>query len=48
MWPLTKAWYGDRVADDYAPASIDHLQRLLDSAGLTSPFWRLTEDGSAV
>ena len=42
MWPLTRAWYGDRLAADYRPAPVEHLQGLLRAAGLTEPFWSLT------
>jgi hypothetical protein len=41
MWPLTEAWYGDRLAADWRPASVDRLQPLLDAAGLTGGFWQL-------
>ncbi len=41
MWPLTQAWYGDRLDPGYRPASVDTLQALLTAAGLTSPFWSL-------
>ncbi len=41
MWPLTQAWYGDRLALDYRPAPIDLLQRLLTAVGATSDFWVL-------
>lgn len=42
MWELTQAWYGDRLSAGYAPKPIEHLQGLLDAAGLSTPFWRLT------
>ncbi len=42
MWPLTQAWYGNRIEAGYRPASIEHLQGLLRAAGLTAPFWSLT------
>ena len=35
------AWYGDRLSPDYRPATVEHLQGLLTTAGLTDPFWRL-------
>lgn len=41
MWPLTRAWYGDRLAADYRPATVEHLQGLLDAVGLTGEFWQL-------
>ncbi len=42
MWPLTQAWYGDRLTPDYRPASAEHLQGLLRDAGATDAFWSLT------
>lgn len=42
MWPLTRAWYGDRLAPDYRPSTVEKLQGLLDDAGLTDPFWSLS------
>ncbi len=41
MWPLSLGWYGDRLAEDYAPKSIDELQALLSRAGLVGDFWQL-------
>lgn len=41
MWPLTQAWYGDRLDPDFAPKSLEHHQRLLTEAGLISRFWQL-------
>ena len=41
MWPLSQAWYGDRLDADYTPRSLEDLQGLLTEAGLVSDFWRL-------
>jgi hypothetical protein len=43
MWPLTCAWYGDRLDPDYEPPTADHLQSLLHEAGLDEPFWSLRD-----
>jgi hypothetical protein len=40
-WPLTVAWYGDRLSATWAPRSLDHHQQLLVQAGLTDRFWQL-------
>lgn len=42
MWPLTQAWYGDRLDPAYAPKPVEHHQTLLRQAGLTDEFWQLT------
>jgi hypothetical protein len=41
MWPLSQAWYGDRLSPDYRPRSIGQLRQILADAGLVSEFWRL-------
>jgi hypothetical protein len=38
---LAHAWYGDRLAPDWTPHTREQNQRILDSVGLTSEFWRL-------
>ena len=35
MWPLSKAWYGNRLAPNYRPATVDHLHGLLRAVVLT-------------
>lgn len=47
LWPLTLEWYGDRLDDNYVGKSVEHLQRLLTTAGLTGDFWDLHQDISA-
>jgi hypothetical protein len=46
MWALTHAWYGDRLDPAYRPATVEHLQGMLDAIGLTGPFWQLTPANS--
>jgi hypothetical protein len=41
MWPLSQAWYGDRLSPDYHPKSVEQLRQILTDAGLVSDFWRL-------
>ncbi len=41
LWKLAQPWYGDRLDPDWQPHSREHNQSLLDSCGLTGPFWRL-------
>lgn len=43
MWPLTRAWYGDRLDPDFRPAPLDRLQRLLHAAAGPADFWRLRD-----
>ena len=41
MWPLTQAWYGDRLSPDYRPKGVDRVREMLLDAGLVTGFWRL-------
>ncbi|GAB3603376.1 alkylmercury lyase family protein [Microbacterium aureliae] len=41
VWRLAGPWYGDRVDPDFQPHTREHNQKLLDSVGLTGPFWHL-------
>jgi hypothetical protein len=41
LWKLAQPWYGDRLDPEWQPHSRDHNQSLLDSCGLTGPFWQL-------
>lgn len=41
MWPLTQAWYEDRLDPQFTPKTLDHHRRLLADAGLTGEFWSL-------
>jgi hypothetical protein len=38
---LARAWWGDRLAPDWRPHTVEQNQRILDGLGLTGPFWRL-------
>ena len=41
LYRLALPWYGDRLDPDWAPRSRDERQAILDSVGLTGPFWEL-------
>ena len=47
MWPLTRAWYGDRLDPDFRPADVGRLRELLRDAGLTGDFWTLPQRSSS-
>jgi hypothetical protein len=38
---LAQRWYGDRLDPEWRPRTISQSQAILDSVGLTGPFWRL-------
>jgi hypothetical protein len=35
-------WYRDRIDPEWRRPGVGEAQRLLEAAGLTGPFWRLT------
>jgi hypothetical protein len=37
---LAHAFYGNRLAHDWRPRTRDETQAILDSVGLTGPFWQ--------
>ena len=41
MCDLAQAWWGNRLAPDWAPRTRDESQAILDDVALTGPFWRL-------
>ena len=38
---LAHAWWGDRLAPAWTPHTREQNQTILDSLGLTGPFWEL-------
>ena len=38
---LAAAWWSDRLAPDWRPHTREQNQAILESLGLTDPFWRL-------
>ena len=38
---LAQAWWSDRIAPDWQPRTRDQSQAILDTLGLTDPFWHL-------
>ncbi len=41
VWQLATPWYGDRLDPGFEPHTREHNQGLLESCGLTGPFWEL-------
>lgn len=41
MWPLTVAWYADRLDPDFKPRPPHDYQQVLSSVGLHGDFWQL-------
>jgi hypothetical protein len=39
---LARRWYGDRLDPGWRPRTVQQSQAILDSVGLTGPFWSLT------
>ena len=38
---LAQEWWGDRLAADWRPHTLEQNQAILDRLGLTGDFWRL-------
>ena len=38
---LAEEWWGDRLAPDWLPHTLEQNQAILDGLGLTGEFWRL-------
>lgn len=38
---LAAEWWGDRLAPDWRPHTLERNQAILDRLGLTGDFWRL-------
>jgi hypothetical protein len=43
LWRLASAWYDDRLNSTWRRRTIPQRQAILDAAGLTGPFWHLTD-----
>ena len=43
LWELAKRWYGDRLETDWVPHTRELNQADLEEAGLTGPFFQLSE-----
>jgi hypothetical protein len=41
VWRLAKAWYVDPRKSDWRPRTREESQSVLESVGLTDPFWAL-------
>ena len=42
LWGLASAWYRDRMAPGWRRRTPEEAQALLESLGLSGPFWSLT------
>lgn len=40
-WRLATGWYGNKVKADWRRHTLEETETLLDSIGLTGPFWNL-------
>ena len=41
LWRLAQVWYDDRFDLDWRRRTAEERQRLLESCGLTGPFWEI-------
>jgi Alkylmercury lyase len=42
LWGLARAWYGDRLSQDWRRKTSEEAEELFEQIGLTGPFWKLT------
>jgi hypothetical protein len=47
LWDLSKAWYHDRLSEDYRGRSAGQVNAIFAGLGLTSAFWRYAGDSLA-
>jgi hypothetical protein len=47
VWKLSKAWYDNRLSEDYRGRSASQVQEIFRGCGLTSAFWALEGDPDA-
>jgi hypothetical protein len=47
VWELSKAWYADRLAEDFRGRTAAQAQEIFRRFGLTSAFWALQGDPDA-
>jgi hypothetical protein len=43
LWALAQRWYDDRFEEGWRRRTPAERQAILDSVGLTGPFWALTD-----
>jgi len=43
LWELARAWYDDRLDQNWRRRTIPERQAILDAVGLDGRFWRLTD-----
>ena len=46
-WELSKAWYDNRLSEDYRGRTAAQVQEIFRRFGLTSAFWALEGDPGA-
>jgi hypothetical protein len=42
LWGLARAWYGDRLSEDWRRKTPEEAEAIFEEIGLTGPFWKLT------
>jgi hypothetical protein len=46
-WELARAWFRDRLSEEWRRSTTREAQALFDRIGLVGPFWRLADDVSS-
>lgn len=42
LWGLARAWYGDRLSEQWRRKTPEEAEAIFEEIGLTGPFWKLT------
>jgi hypothetical protein len=42
LWGLARAWYGDRLSEQWRRKSPEEAEQIFEEIGLSGPFWKLT------
>jgi hypothetical protein len=42
LWGLARAWYGNRLSEDWRRKTPEEAEAIFEEIGLAGPFWKLT------
>ena len=42
LWGLARAWYGDRLSEQWRRKTPEEAEQIFEEVGLSGPFWKLT------
>jgi hypothetical protein len=42
LWGLARAWFGDRLSEQWRRKTPEEAEQIFEEVGLSGPFWKLT------